>query len=473
MVTFYNRQRELQALTQRWEAPDGQFALLYGRRRVGKTYLLQHFLEKKPHVYFLAAQTSLADNLSQLAQAALSAVPHSGYSVADISTLNSILRFISSASRESRLAVVLDEFQYLLQQDPSLPSQIQAWWDTEGIRSKVFLVLCGSHLGIMDGLGGAQQPLFGRFTFRYKLPPMSYDDIASFYTSSHYTTREKLIAYGVFGGTPRYHALVNPRVDLHKNVCDLILSPLGTLHSEPEVLMSSSQVRDPAPYNAVLLAIAAGCTKFNEIAQRVKSSSSQLSFYLKGLLELEWITRERPFGEASEKRSIYAIADHFLRFWYRFVAVSRSQLELQDVSGVYRTRVQPYLDDYMGRYVFENVCLQYLNKCVPACYNLQILDAGRYWSRDGSAEIDIVADLDDGATLACECKWSSSPIGVNVYYGLMKKLSRLPPPRGTGPVRYALFSAAGFDESMTHTAVKDGVILVSGEDLLDTHNATP
>lgn len=466
MVTFYNRQEELQALTQRWEAPDGQFALLYGRRRVGKTYLLQHFLEGKPHAYFLAAQTSLADNLSQLAEAVLLAVPGSGYTAADLPTLNSILRFIGSAASKTRLAIVLDEFQYLLQQDPSLPSQIQAWWDTDGIRSKVFLVLCGSHLGMMDGLGGAQQPLFGRFTFRYKLPPMRYDDIARFYDSSRCSSREKLMAYGVLGGTPRYHALLNARVDLGRNICDLILSPLGTLHSEPEVLMSSSQVRDPTPYNAVLLAIASGCTKFNEIAQRVDSSTPQLSFYLKSLLELEWITRERPFAETSEKRSIYAIADNFLLFWYRFVASLRSQLELQEVSRVYKTRVLPHLDDFMGRYVFEDICLQYLKKNATSRHDLQIRDAGRYWSRDGSVEIDIVGDLDDGTTLACECKWSSSPVGVSVYYELMRKVSLLPPPRGTGLVRHALFSAAGFDESMVETAARDDVILVSGEELL-------
>lgn len=466
MVSFYNRQQELQALAQRWEAPDAQFLLLYGRRRVGKTYLLQHFLGDKRQAYFLAAQTSLPDNLSQLAEAVLSAVPGSGYSAADLPTLNSILRFISSAAKESRLAVVLDEFQYLLQQDPSLPSQIQAWWDTDGIRSKVFLVLCGSHLGMMDGLGGAQQPLFGRFTFGYKLPPMRYDDIASFYESSRYSCRQKLVAYGVLGGTPRYHALVNPRVDLGKNLCNLIMSPLGTLHSEPEVLMSSSQVRDPTPYNAVLLAIASGCTKFNEIAQRVDSSTSQLSFYLKSLLDLEWITRERPFAEASEKRAIYAISDNFLLFWYRFVAALRSHLELQDVSLVYRMRVQPHLDDFMGRYVFEDICLQYLKKSAASRHDLQISDAGRYWSRDGSVEIDIVGDLDDGTTLACECKWSSSPVGVSVYYELMRKVSRLPPPRGTGLVQYALFSAAGFDETMVEAAERDDVILVSGEDLV-------
>lgn len=466
MNAFYNRQQELQALTQCWETPGAQFALLYGRRRVGKTYLLQHFLRDKPKAYFLAAQTSLAENMLQLAESVLAASPENGYSTADLPTFNSILHFISRTAKEKRLAIVLDEFQYLLEQDQSLPSQIQAWWDTEGIRSNVFLVLCGSHLGIMEGLGGAQQPLFGRFTFRYKLPPMRYYDIAQFYEFSNYSSRDKLTAYGVLGGTPRYHALVRPGAGLGQNIRDIILSPLGTLHNEPEVLMSSSQVRDPAPYNAALRAISSGCTRFNDIAQCVESSSPQLSFYLRGLLELEWITREYPFGEKSDKRTIYKIADNFLLFWYRFVATLRSQLEMQAVDQVYDARVQPYLNDYMGRYVFEDICIQYLKEHAVARHGLQIMDAGRYWSRDGSIEIDIVGDLEDNRTLACECKWSSAPVGVGVYYELMRKVSLLPPPRNARSTQYMLFSAAGFDENMRETAARDEVILVSGDDFL-------
>ena len=126
----------------------------------------------------------------------------------------------------------------------------------------------------------------------------------------------------------------------------------------------------------------------------------------------------------------------------------------------------PYINDYMGRYVFEDICMQYLKKNAAIRHGLQIRNAGRYWSRDGAVEIDIVGDLADNGTLACECKWSSSPVGVGVYYDLMRKTSLLPPPRRTGNLRYALFSAAGFDENMVTTAERDNVTLITGEDLL-------
>lgn len=467
MAPFYNRDVELRALAERWNAPDAQLAVLYGRRRIGKTFLLQHFLgEQRPHAYFLAAQTSLSENMTELAEALLACAPDSGLSPADLPTFRSLLEFLWQIAKERRVALVLDEFQYLMALDPSLPSQIQAWWDARGLRSQAFLVLCGSHLGMMEGLGGAQSPLFGRFTFRHKLQPMTYYDTARFYEPSAYSNREKLLAYGVLGGTPRYHALFNPHESLSHNICERILSPVGLLHHEPEFLISSSQVRDPAPYNAALRAIAEGCTRANEIAQRVGITHSQLSFHLKTLMELEWVTREEPFGERSGKTTLYRISDHFLHFWYRFVAGLRSELEFQDVAAVYPTRVEPFLSDYMGRHVFEDICVQYLRRCGSQRLGQAITRSGRYWTRDAQLEVDIIAELADGRFLLGECKWSSSPVGMEVYYRLREKAARLPRPEYRQNPVYALFSAAGFHPNLEETARREGVLLVSGEELL-------
>ncbi|MBI2844302.1 MAG: ATP-binding protein [Armatimonadetes bacterium] len=466
MGEFYNRIIELEALNQHWQSDAAEFALLYGRRRLGKTYLLQKFLsEGRPHCYFLAAQTSVTANLLELAQTMIRTSPESGYTVADLSTIGNILRFAGSLAREHRFALILDEFQYLLEQDPSIPSQIQAWWDTEGIRSKIFLVLCCSHLGMMEGLGGPQAPLFGRFTFRYKLPPMTYRDIALFYADSNYSTRDKLMAFGILGGTPRYHALFDSRKSIGANIDQHILSPIGLLRHEPEVLMLSSQVRDAAPYNAVLGALANGCTKPNEIKQVVGATSAQLTFYLRNLMELEWITREYPFDEISDRRAIYRINDHFIRFWYRFVDRLRSVLEFQDYRDVYTASVQPRLNDYMGLHPFEDICHQFLKAKGADVFGQVIRRASRYWSRDGSLEIDMIAELADGSYLFGECKWSSSEVGVPVYYSLRDKVARMPE-KYRNSVRYILFSAAGFEESLRATARRDGVVLVDAEDML-------
>jgi AAA+ ATPase superfamily predicted ATPase len=465
---FYNRDQELAALADAWESNKAELALLYGRRRVGKTYMLQHFLSNdRPHCYFLASAMSIADNIAQLAEALIAAHPGAaGMTVADIPTLRSALQFYETIARERRSALVIDEFQYLVAQDPSIPSQIQAWWDTAGIRSQAYVVLCGSHIGTMEALAGASQPLYGRFTLRQRLKPMSYDDTALFYQDGKWSGRDKLIAYGVLGGTPKYHATFSDKLSLGANIVRHVLSPSGLLNAEPEVMIASSSIRDPALYNSVLHAIAQGETRRSNIEQRTGLTHSQFGFYSQSLMDMEWIDREAPFGDVSGKRSIYRITDHFIHFWYRFVSTLASELEFRDTAEVYRTRVEPYLNDYMGRYVFEDICMQYLRKHGANRHGLQIRNAGRYWSRDGAVEVDIVGSLDDGRVLACECKWSSSPVGVGVYYDLMRKSSLLPQPTDSALFQYALFSAAGFDADMVATAARDDVVLVSGDDLL-------
>ena len=472
MDAFYNRSQELAAFTEAWDSDKAELALLYGRRRVGKTYMLQHFLsDTRPRCYFLASAMSITDNIAQLAEALIAAHPSAvGMTAADLPTLRSVLQFYEGIARETRFALVIDEFQYLVAQDPSIPSQIQAWWDASGIRGQAYVALCGSQVGMMEALAGAGQPLYGRFTLRQRLQPMVYDDTTLFYQAGRWSARDKLIAYGVLGGTPKYHSIFSDKQSLVSNIVRHVLSPRGLLHNEPEVMIASSSIRDPAFYNSVLHAIAQGETRRSSIEQRAGLTHSQFGFYSQSLMDMEWIDREASFGDTSGKRSIYRITDHFIHFWYRFVSTLASELEFQDTVEVHRSRVEPYLNDYMGRYVFEDICMQYLKKYAASRHNLHIRNAGRYWNRDGSVEIDIVGSLDDGGTIVCECKWSSSPVGVGVYYELMKKAGLVPLPQGTGALRYAIFSAAGFDSNMAETAARDGVILVSGDDLIGGHS---
>ncbi|MHB9038799.1 MAG: ATP-binding protein [Armatimonadota bacterium] len=469
MSKFIDRTYEMADLAEAWEQDGAQLRLLYGRRRVGKTYLLQHFLsETRPHCYFLASAMTIGSNLERLAQALIDSYPQGkDMTPASIPTLWSILQLYGEIAREQRFALVLDEFQYLVEADPSIPSQIQAWWDMAGLRSQAYVFVCGSHVGMMEALAGASQPLYGRFTSRCKLQPMAYYDTALFYEDSDWSVRDKLTAYGVLGGTPKYHAVFSSKEDFSSNIVRHVLSPDGLLRNEPEVVISSSTIRDPLLYNSMLQAVATGETRRSEIEQKAGITSSQFGFCSQTLMDLEWMGREKPFGEDSAKRSIYTIADHFIHFWYRFVALLAGELEFRDTEEVYKSRVEPYINDYMGRYVFEDICMQYLKKNAAIRHDLQIRNAGRYWSRDGKVEIDIVGDLVDGTTLACECKWSSSPVGVAIYYDLMRKVSLLQPPRDTSIVRYAFFSLAGFDENMVDTSARDDIVLITGEDLLD------
>lgn len=495
---FFNQTAELAALDRAFHAPGrgGQMALLYGRRRVGKTYLLQRYCTAgagvrgaelpKPHSYFLAEQTTSLGQRQALAAQLLQSLPGAAEGVTpdEIAvTWNALLRFVSQATRQrgqenqessksdgGRFVLILDEFSYLVEQTPELPSALQAWWDREGIHTSLLLILCGSHLSLMAALGKESAPLFGRFNAGIMLlQPLRYDDVAAFYKNSPlYTRADTLMMYGILGGTPRYHALVNTSRPLSEEVVALLLEPRAVLENEVRFLLGSEQIRDPAPYNAILGAIAAGETQFGRIGQYTGVDKPTLSFYLKTLQEMGWIRREVSFGETTDRRALYRVADPFLAFWYRFVAPLASALQFTDAHRVFEERIAPRLAEYMGQQVFEDICHQWLRRHARMHLGLSLQNLQRYWSRDNQTEIDIVGEMSGGYVFG-ECKWSAnSAIGLSVYSRLQAKVAGLPEAKWRDNPRYILFSVGGFSPELLSLASdpEERLSLESGQDLL-------
>jgi AAA+ ATPase superfamily predicted ATPase len=482
-IPFYNRTRELEALDRAWRLPDqrGQLALIYGRRRLGKTYLLQRFFTSgltgaeagKPHCYFLAEQTTAQNQRMSLAEQLLAALGVDGVSARDLSvSWAALLRFATDESRQNgRLGLILDEFQYLVDQTPEFWSTLQAWWDRAGAHSGIFLVLCGSQMSSMQSIGSEVAPLFGRFNAGImKILPMRFDDVAEFYRAGPtYGLAEVLTMYGVLGGVPRYHAMVDTSRPMAEQIVDLILRPFSPLAEEVRFLLGSEQIREPASYSAILQAVAAGATQFGRIMDYTGTERGALSFQLRTLMELGWMVREHPFGETSDRRAIYRIAEPFVLFWYRFAARLASALQFGDPARVYEERVAPYLADYMGRHVFEGIAHQWLQRHSADRLGLSLVDTQRYWSRDGRVEIDIVGTVSDGSALFGECKWRlDRPVGMSVLVDLKAKAAQMQPAVEPSRRRYVLFAPAGFDADVRSAAEDpDGHLwLVGGDDLL-------
>ena len=188
---FYDRTVELAALDRAWKrhGNGGQMLLLFGRRRLGKTFLLQRYFtagaagneSEKPHCYYLAEQSTAAAQQLTLARQLIAALPADGVTAEEIAvSWNALLRYASQQAQArkkggSRFALILDEFPYLIAQTPELPSILQAWWDREGVHSPLFVVLCGSQLSAMSALGEESAPLFGRFNAGiFHLDPLQY-----------------------------------------------------------------------------------------------------------------------------------------------------------------------------------------------------------------------------------------------------------------------------------------------------------
>jgi AAA+ ATPase superfamily predicted ATPase len=261
MNRFVDRIEEVAALQATLARPSS-FTLVYGQRRTGKTYLLQHVLrDDSDVVYFQADETTSASLLARFkAEASRPGVELSG---ADWGAALTLLTQ-AAALGGRRLVLVLDEFQYALAAEPALASILQRVWDTHHTRSHLHLVLCGSALGTLSTLGDVGQPLHGRFDLRLCLRPFDVRQAARFVPS--WSAPDRLAAYGVFGGLARHLALVDEAAGLAESVARRVLSPYGTLHEAPLDMLRTEHVSSRADADAVLSAVAEGETSYGVIA---------------------------------------------------------------------------------------------------------------------------------------------------------------------------------------------------------------
>lgn len=478
-----DREKEKQALRQLAEQPGPTLALLFGRRRLGKTFLLDRTWPDERIFYFLAADSTPGMNRLDLLR---DLAEWSGRRLEpeDFPSWRTVFRLFVDLARGEPLIVVLDEFQYLLGGEDDAASQLVAVWDREVGGAPLTLVLCGSEVSTMAQLREADQPLYGRFDWSHRLRAFDYFDASRMVPERQ--DREAAVVYGVFGGTPQYLDSIRTGETLAEAVSRTMLEPGGPVRVQLEnILEQEKGIRKPAEYRAVLAAVARGCTEKNEIATAagLEGKEDATRHVLDRLRDLGLVWSERNFGAPANAPWRYRIADNAVRFWYRFVDPNRSHIELGEAREVWAAKVEPQLDTYMGK-AFEGICREgFLRKhetwSLPGAS-----DWARWEGRDRNRrpiEIDVVARLVDGGILTGEVKWSSQPVGPSLHLNLLRDLealavsglgwanAALPDAEGT---RYVYFSAAGFTaEFRALASADDRISLIDLSDLYEGRRA--
>ena len=472
-MSFVNRENELSDLEKRYLSERAELFVLYGRRRVGKTELLRAFCEGKQHVFFIATLSSDQEQLAVFSQqvwACNHAEIPAGFT---FPTWEAAFRVLLELP--GRTIVILDEFTYLISGNKAIPSILQKVWDETLKNSRVFMILCGSYIGMIEKeVLGYRAALYGRRTGSYLLPPLTLPAAAKFFPA--YSPIEQLEAWAVLGGMPFYLQTFSDTVDIFANIREHILSTQGTLYNEPQLLLME-ELREPRNYFSILRAIAQGRTRLNAISQSAGVGDGRAtSRYLDILQRMRLIRRivsvSEPKPEKS-KKGIYQIADSFLRFWYRFVHPDRSSLELGIADAVLEHRVRPTFDQFVS-YAFEEAARAHIAHLARSG-ELPFLPEriGAWWNR--AAEIDVVALSDaDKAILVGECKWSSRPVGLNILEELKQKSQELTATGHWTRVSYALFAKSGFTPDLQALAVEQGVRLISANEMVaPPHPTTP
>ena len=464
---FIDRKLELANLEARYGSGHAELFVLYGRRRVGKTELLRHFCAGKAHVFFIATLSSDRDQLAAFSQE-IWRLTHreaaEGFTPSPWAAPTWEAAFRALADLPGRPIVVLDEFTYLISGNKAIPSLLQKAWDETLRNTQVFLILCGSYVGMMEReILGYQAPLYGRRTGSYLLPALELPAAAFFPT---YTPVQQIEAWAVLGGMPYYLTVFSDQADIFTNIRRHVLDSQGTLRQEPQLLLME-ELREPRNYFSVLRAIAQGATRLNEIGLSARIGDiTTTARYLDILQDLRVVSRSVPATEGrpeKSKRGLYRITDAFLRFWFHYVHPNQGSLDLDLADAVLAQRVEPTFDQFVS-YAFEEAARAHVAQLARA-NQLGFLPerVGSWWDRTG--EVDVVAVSDaDGALLLGECKWSINPVGTDILDDLRQKAALVDPEGRWPKVSYALYAKVGFTPALKARAAADGVRLAEPPD---------
>ena len=460
---FLCREQELSTLNKRYQKNTFECMIIYGRRRVGKTSIINEFCKDKPTIFFSALNASAQENLEALSQAIHSYSNPSAVNAPIYPNLDSALNAITELAKKERLIFVIDEYPYLAKADSSISSRLQHLIDHVWEKGNLFLILCGSSMSFMENqVLGYESPLYGRRTGQMKIQALTYKEMTAF--NPQLTPEQQALVYGITGGIPHYINKLNVQDNIDEALLENLFNTSSYLYEEPENLLKQ-ELREPAVYNSIITAIAGGASRPNEISTKVGIESAICAKYLKVLLELGILTKTTPITEKFGKKTIYRIEDNFFRFWYRFVPQNISAISSGRFPQIYEQAVKKHIPTYMGL-VFEKMCRDYLLR-YETFYPILLSEIGEWWGSDAKTKKEVQIDIvgtsaENDEYIIGSCKFKNEKIGVDELE-LLQNYAKV---FGKGKkYHYYIFSKSGFTPALEERANNNEVKLIKLEDM--------
>jgi len=376
--SFIGREHELEVLGEFADSGKAELFVLFGRRRVGKTELLQRLCEGRRAVYFLAAQVRDKDNLAAFKAVLQEALGDPLLENVEFQDWSSALGYAAERAGDQRLIIVLDEFPYLCEGNKGLPSLVQRFWDQQGKRSSLMLVLCGSQISFMEREVLAERsPLFGRRTGQRRLEPLTPRETLAFYP--RWSMGERVLAFGLLGGMPAYLRRFDDSLTPSENLLREVLRPEGYLFDEVQFLLRN-ELQNPTTYNSILAAVARGAERVGDIALSVGVDSTTANKYLHVLRELRLVEREIPLTDPDplrSRRGTYRIADRFVTFHFRHIQPHLSLVTAGRGGRVLEEFVQPDFE-YLYDEARAEFLLDHLQRDAAEILGEEIVETGRH-----------------------------------------------------------------------------------------------
>jgi AAA+ ATPase superfamily predicted ATPase len=457
-TTFIGRREELKLMHRAWDSPKAELMILYGRRRVGKTRLLTHWIKNhgSDGLYFMAEATSALDQLRSFSQSLADFEDPEIEPPPDLTYPNweYALRRVARLAQKRRIALFIDEVTYLLDVTPAIVGTFQKAWDQWLSQSNVFLALCGSQMGLMQKeLLSHDAPLYGRASIQMKLDPLRFGATSNFFPN--YSAKERVMLYAIWGGIPAYWE----RLDQNLSVLDnlrLLLAPANSwMMDEPRLLLQDF-VNDPHNYVGVMRTIAKGIHTFSAIGRQTGLSMGHTSQYLSLLRDTSFVVRRTPVSDSSpdSRRGRYFVTDPYLRFYYRFLAAYHSKLALGQHQQTLET-IRSGLPEYINQNTWPELCREWLLRASDEGELLvEIDEAGAEWRRSFTLDVAGI-NRDQKVLVLGTCSWQEGPAGLEEIEELAERTrSVVPKDDSDWDVYYVGFARDGWTAETRQKAEK-------------------
>ncbi len=461
-MRFIDRKRELAFLEQLENYPDGQMVLLYGRRRVGKTVLLRHWAERSRlrHVYWAAEKEPPALQRRKFFASCFG--DHAPR--ANFETWADCFTAVAQTLGQERTIVIIDELPYAADSDSGFLSALQHAWDHLFKPLPLILVLCGSHVNVMERLMNRQSPLYGRFRRQWHLQPLPFCALGEF--GAGWSADERVAIYATVGGIPAYLEWLDPQLSFSDNLRDVLLDSGSLFIAEPEFLLYD-EVREPRNYLAILKAIGSGAHTLADIQRDTLLAKSHLTTYLARLQELYMVERRvpatvRPQHRHQSRRGRYHLSDAYFRFYFRFIAPRVADIAYKP------ERVLPTIRQQLRAFIGVSAWEELSRQWVDVAADLQTFDwfpetIGSHWDR--MVQVDVVAiNWTEKRLLLGESKWQPSAVSRKVVQDLVErktpKLLQSIDKADQWQVQHACFGRGGFTDAAQDYARQNRVELV-------------
>lgn len=430
---FIGRTKELKFLDDYYGQKENNLLVLYGRRGIGKTELLHRFSLDKQCIYYHARECSKREQYFILTKE-WEEIYHVK---AEEDGYGAVLR----KAAEQYSVFIIDEFHNMLKNGEKLAAALNGLL-TGDSGKKVLVILCSSSIHwVENDMANSIGSLAESISAFLKIKELTFADIMNRFPS--YDIEQCITVYSILGGVPDYLNLWSEKQTLKENIERLFLHKNGRLYKEAESYLKT-ELRELSLYNTILMTLAEGNNKLNDIYEKTGFSRAKISVYIKNLIELDVLKKQISYEKYGKDilKGLYCYQDRMLHFWYRFVFPNLTRLEQRKMKEVYVEKIAYQLTDYAEPYFIE-VCKEYLKllseyKKIP----YQIEQLGSWYGKDG--QIDIIGETTDKKIIFGKCKWSQEVMNEEELMEILNLLIQAE----IEPDYYFLFSKNGFTDGL-------------------------